>query len=166
MPRLRRWIPDHLGGDEGDLDTTITAMPALIDRGSLRIKAPDYSEANDSHGALTLRARHVAFVKGAIWLTYRGKGITLKGTEVTRKTSAEAPAFMAKHDDGDKVRKSCTELEKPEYQALSVRVSDLLAIARRSAALNAPSLNFTSCECAAQSHLVSDHRSAIRSAQE
>ena len=35
---------------------------------------------------------------------------TIKGTDVTRKASDESPAFAIEQDDGDRVLKSCSEI--------------------------------------------------------
>jgi len=37
---------------------------------------------------------------------------TIKGTEVTREASESSPAYLIEQDDGDKVLKSHSELEK------------------------------------------------------
>lgn len=37
---------------------------------------------------------------------------TLKGTEVTREASAKEPAYLIEQDDGDRVLKSRSELER------------------------------------------------------
>ena len=36
---------------------------------------------------------------------------TIKGTEVTRNASDDTPAFLIEQDDGDRVLKSCTEVD-------------------------------------------------------
>ncbi|GAA5080714.1 DUF2945 domain-containing protein [Roseibacterium beibuensis] len=36
----------------------------------------------------------------------------IKGSEVSRNTSKDEPAFMIEQADGDRVLKSCTELEQ------------------------------------------------------
>ncbi len=36
--------------------------------------------------------------------------VTIKGTDVTRNTSEDEPAFLIEQDDGDKVLKSSSEL--------------------------------------------------------
>ncbi len=36
---------------------------------------------------------------------------TIKGNEVTRKASDDDPAYLIEQDDGDKVLKSCSEVE-------------------------------------------------------
>ncbi|XHE56934.1 hypothetical protein L0Z66_19725 (plasmid) [Phaeobacter sp. BS34] len=74
LPALRRWISDRLTGTVGDEDTAIAAVLALLDRGSLRIGNPRYTEKNGSYGATTLRPRHVVFSGQAIQLTYTAKG--------------------------------------------------------------------------------------------
>ena len=37
---------------------------------------------------------------------------TIKGTDVTRNASGEEPAFLIEQEDGDRVLKSITELDK------------------------------------------------------
>jgi len=37
---------------------------------------------------------------------------TIKGNEVTRNASADSPAYLIEQDDGDKVLKSHSEIEK------------------------------------------------------
>ncbi len=37
---------------------------------------------------------------------------TIKGTEVTRKASSDEPAYLIEQDDGDRVLKSHSEVEK------------------------------------------------------
>ncbi len=36
---------------------------------------------------------------------------TIKGSEITRDASDDEPAYLIEQDDGDKVLKSCTEVE-------------------------------------------------------
>ncbi|ATG37610.1 DNA topoisomerase 1B-like protein (plasmid) [Phaeobacter piscinae] len=74
LPVLRRWISDRLTGPVGDEETAIAAVLALLDRGSLRIGNPSYTEENGSYGATTLRPRHVAFSGQVIQLRYTAKG--------------------------------------------------------------------------------------------
>ncbi|MCF7698223.1 DUF2945 domain-containing protein [Loktanella sp. M215] len=50
--------------------------------------------------------------KGEIVKRYTRKTtLTIKGTEVTRDASEDAPAFRIRQDDGDEVLKSVTEIE-------------------------------------------------------
>ena len=39
---------------------------------------------------------------------------TIKGNEVTRKASEDEPAFMVEQEDGDRVLKSATEIERDD----------------------------------------------------
>ncbi|MEO0361045.1 MAG: DNA topoisomerase IB [Pseudomonadota bacterium] len=74
LPRLRRWIAERLAGEPDETETAVAAALALIDRASLRIGDPAYTEANGSFGALTLRARHARFEGDDVILDYPAKG--------------------------------------------------------------------------------------------
>lgn len=74
LPSLRRWIADRLKGEMGDRDTALAAALALMDRGSLRVGSPEYTRENESHGATTLKGRHVSFDGETIRLNYPAKG--------------------------------------------------------------------------------------------
>lgn len=39
---------------------------------------------------------------------------TIKGTEVTRNATGDEPAYLIEQDDGDRVLKSITELERAQ----------------------------------------------------
>lgn len=86
LPALRRWIANRLSGELGDLETALAATLALIDRGSLRVGSPVYTRNNKSHGATTLKPRHVSFDGDAIRLDYVSKG----GKKVSKKVLGPA----------------------------------------------------------------------------
>lgn len=113
LPALRRWISDRLTGTVGDEDTAIAAVLALLDRGSLRIGNPRYTEKNGSYGATTLRPRHVVFSGQAIQLTYTAKGgqtveKSLRGPALQRilerSQDLAGPELISWVDDNDDVR--------------------------------------------------------------
>lgn len=113
LPALRRWISDRLTGTVGDEDTAIAAVLALLDRGSLRIGNPRYTEKNGSYGATTLRQRHVVFSGQAIQLTYTAKGgqtveKSLRGPALQRilerSQDLAGPELISWVDDNDDVR--------------------------------------------------------------
>ncbi|UWR51010.1 DNA topoisomerase IB [Phaeobacter inhibens] len=113
LPALRRWIGDRLTGTVGDEDTAIAAVLALLDRGSLRIGNPRYTEKNGSFGATTLRPRHVVFSGQAIQLTYTAKGgqtveKSLRGPALQRilerSQDLAGPELISWVDDNDDVR--------------------------------------------------------------
>ncbi len=88
LPALRRWISSRLAGALGDHDTALAATLALIDRGSLRVGSPEYTRRNKSHGATTLKRRHVSFDGEVIRLDYTAKG----GAAVSK--SVRGPALQ------------------------------------------------------------------------
>ncbi|UWR98152.1 DNA topoisomerase IB [Phaeobacter inhibens] len=113
LPALRRWIGDRLTGTVGDEETAIAAVLALLDRGSLRIGNPRYTEKNGSYGATTLRPRHVVFSGQAIQLTYTAKGgqtveKSLRGPALQRilerSQDLAGPELISWVDDNDDVR--------------------------------------------------------------
>ncbi|GLO72402.1 DNA topoisomerase [Phaeobacter inhibens] len=113
LPALRCWISDRLTGTAGDEETAIAAVLALLDRGSLRIGNPRYTEKNGSYGATTLRPRHVVFSGQAIQLTYTAKGgqtveKSLRGPALQRilerSQDLAGPELISWVDDNDSVR--------------------------------------------------------------
>ncbi|UWR90644.1 DNA topoisomerase IB [Phaeobacter inhibens] len=113
LPALRRWIGDRLTGTVGDEETAIAAVLALLDRGSLRIGNPRYTEKNGSYGATTLRPRHVVFSGQAIQLTYTAKGgqtveKSLRGPALQRilerSQDLAGPELISWVDENDDVR--------------------------------------------------------------
>lgn len=74
LPRLRRWIERHLRGPAGALDTSVAAGLALIDRLSLRVGEPAYTEENGSHGVTTLEPRHLRRGRDGTRLRFPAKG--------------------------------------------------------------------------------------------
>ncbi|MCR9107676.1 DNA topoisomerase IB [Marivita sp. XM-24bin2] len=75
LPSLRRRIlRDLRNAEAGDRTFVIAAVLALIDRASLRVGAPDYTQENQTYGATTLRKRHLSLENQALRLFYTGKG--------------------------------------------------------------------------------------------
>ena len=74
LPRLRRWIETRLRGEVGTFDTALAATLALIDRAALRVGNEAYTLDNGSHGATTLKNKHVKIDGGSIALDFIGKG--------------------------------------------------------------------------------------------
>lgn len=75
LPSLRSRILRELrNADAGDRTFAIAAVLALIDHASLRVGAPDYTQANKTYGATTLRKRHLSLDSHALRLSYTGKG--------------------------------------------------------------------------------------------
>ncbi|MFV1598909.1 MULTISPECIES: DNA topoisomerase IB [unclassified Phaeobacter] len=113
LPQLRRWISDRLSGTIGEEETAVAAVLALMDRGSLRIGNPQYTEDNGSYGATTLRQRHIEFSGQSIHLRYTAKGgktveKSIRGAALQRilERSQDLPGreLISWLDDGGSVR--------------------------------------------------------------
>jgi DNA topoisomerase I len=74
LPRLRRRVLKDLEEEAGDRIFALASAVALIDRTSIRVGNPDYTEANGTYGALTLRRKHVKLESDTIQLRYTAKG--------------------------------------------------------------------------------------------
>lgn len=80
LPAIRRRVERDLAGEPGSPDFALAAAVFLIDRTSLRVGHPEYSEQNGSYGALTLRQRHLLLGDDKITLKFTAKG----GKKVTQ----------------------------------------------------------------------------------
>ncbi|WP_338133049.1 hypothetical protein [Phaeobacter inhibens] len=166
---MRRWIGDRLTGTVGDEDTAIAAVLALLDRGSLRIGNPRYTEKNGSYGATTLRPRHVVFSGQAIQLTYTAKGgqtveKSLRGPALQRilerSQDLAGPELISWVDDNDDIRAVRSEqvqevlakLCGDEVSAKTLRTWNG-SHAAFAAALDAPTLTITAMAEAAAERL-------------
>ena len=74
LPRLRRRVLKDLESEAGERTFALASAVALIDRTSIRVGNADYTEANGSYGALTLRRKHVRLDENTIHLRYVAKG--------------------------------------------------------------------------------------------
>lgn len=74
LPRLRARVQRDLEEQAGAKEFALACAVSLIDRTSLRVGHPEYTEQNGSYGALTLRGRHVSLDKDGIRLRYTAKG--------------------------------------------------------------------------------------------
>ncbi|UWR58761.1 DNA topoisomerase IB [Phaeobacter inhibens] len=169
LPALRRWISDRLTGTVGDEETAIAAVLALLDRGSLRIGNPRYTEKNGSYGATTLRPRHVVFSGQAIQLTYTAKGgqtveKSLRGPALQRilerSQDLAGPELISWVDENDDVRavrseqvqEALAKLCGDEVSAKTLRTWNG-SHAAFAAALDAPTLTITAMAEAAAERL-------------
>lgn len=83
LPRLRRRIRRDLREETGTQTFALAAAAALLDRMALRVGSPEYARENGSHGALTLRRKHLSLEDNRIRLDYVAKG----GKRVRRSLS-------------------------------------------------------------------------------
>ncbi|KIN71202.1 DNA topoisomerase IB [Sulfitobacter guttiformis] len=74
LPRLRAQVSRDLKEDAGAREFALACAVTLIDRTSLRVGNPEYTTQNGSHGALTLRHKHISLEEGGIRLRYTAKG--------------------------------------------------------------------------------------------
>ncbi|UWR25894.1 DNA topoisomerase IB [Sulfitobacter sp. S223] len=74
LPRLRARVARDLEQEAGERDFALACAVTLIDRTSLRVGHPEYTDQNGSYGALTLRRRHVTLSDDGIALRYVAKG--------------------------------------------------------------------------------------------
>lgn len=74
LPRLRARVTRDLRAEAGERDFALACAVTLIDRTSLRVGNPDYTDQNGSYGALTLRRRHLTLHKDGIRLRFSAKG--------------------------------------------------------------------------------------------
>ena len=74
LPRIRAAIRSGLEGELGTRTFALATVLGLIDRLSLRPGHPDYTEANGSYGATTLRSKHLVVSRGGTELRFRAKG--------------------------------------------------------------------------------------------
>lgn len=74
LPKIRRRIEQDLQADPGDKDFALAAAISIIDRAALRVGHPEYARQNGSHGALTLRRRHLTMGDDGIRLKFTAKG--------------------------------------------------------------------------------------------
>ncbi len=74
LPSIRRRIARDLGAYPGTRAAALATVLAMIDRLSLRIGNPDYTDENGSHGATTLRNRHLTRRRDGLRLVFTAKG--------------------------------------------------------------------------------------------
>lgn len=86
LPSIRRRVREALQGDPDGREFAIAAALRLMDRASLRVGSPEYTEDRRIYGATTLRGRHVTLGDREIQLRYRGKG----GQMVTKRIKDQA----------------------------------------------------------------------------
>ncbi len=86
LPSIRRAINRDLKGKAGSQSYAVAAILAMIDRLSMRVGHPGYTEENGSYGATTLRARHLNLGEDGLHLKYRAKGGKAVSKQVRCKT--------------------------------------------------------------------------------
>jgi len=74
LPRLRRRIARDLRREDTDFRFSAAALLRLIDKSALRVGNSQYSNANGSYGATTLRGRHVKISGDSVRLDFSAKG--------------------------------------------------------------------------------------------
>lgn len=74
LPAIRRRIDRDLRAEAGEPDFALAAALALIDRLALRVGHDEYARENGSHGALTLRRRHLRLSDDGLRLCFTAKG--------------------------------------------------------------------------------------------
>ncbi len=74
LPRIRAAIREGLDEKPGERIFALSAVLALIDRLSLRPGHPEYTEANGSYGATTLRSKHLIASDDGTELRFHAKG--------------------------------------------------------------------------------------------
>jgi DNA topoisomerase I len=73
LPRLRRAVAKDLACACLCKRKVVAAVVSLMEQAQLRVGNDEYTRANGSYGATTLRDRHARFPGGALELAYRGK---------------------------------------------------------------------------------------------
>jgi len=74
LPSLRARVSRDLGREQPDKAFVCAALVRLIDRASLRMGSPDYTDDNGSYGATTLLAKHVRMTDKGVKLNFVAKG--------------------------------------------------------------------------------------------
>lgn len=88
LPRIRRRVHADLSEDVGEQEFALAAAVTLIDRASVRVGDPKYTEENGSFGALTLRNRHLKMGPDGIQLRFTAKGGKMVAKQITDKKLA------------------------------------------------------------------------------
>ncbi|MGJ8560142.1 MAG: DNA topoisomerase IB [Litorimonas sp.] len=74
LPRIRRKIYRDLRREDVDKRFVIAALLRLIDCAAIRVGNQQYTESNGSHGASTLRGKHIKLGEDFVKLDFRAKG--------------------------------------------------------------------------------------------
>ncbi|MEH6647074.1 hypothetical protein [Sulfitobacter sp.] len=74
LPRLREHVSRDLEQDASEREFALACAVTLIDRTSMWVGHPEYTDQNGSYGALTLWRRHVTLGDDGIGLCYTAKG--------------------------------------------------------------------------------------------
>ena len=96
LPTIRRKVARDLDTEPGEVTFALAAAVAVIDRVALRVGNPDYTRENGSHGALTLKPRHLHLRDGGLELRF-----TAKGGKKVRKTITDKKLQKLLHKIND-----------------------------------------------------------------
>ncbi len=74
LPKMRRTLHAHLNSKKTlSRERVLAACVMILDRKQLRVGNDAYAKENQTYGLSTVRKKHVSFVDGGAFLSYRGK---------------------------------------------------------------------------------------------
>ncbi|MBV7266670.1 DNA topoisomerase IB [Erythrobacter ani] len=94
LPLIRARIDDDLFQPEMTMTKAVACVVRLLDLSAIRVGNEQYTEANESFGATTLRARHAEISANSIYLNFNGKGGREREVELTDNRLANAVRRM------------------------------------------------------------------------
>lgn len=83
LPLVRKRVEDDLGGRSLSRERIVASVVRLLDLGAIRVGNEQYSKANKSYGATTLRQRHAEVTGKTLKLRFKAKSGKLRELSLT-----------------------------------------------------------------------------------